>query len=240
MAQWSRELIIKNLYYLAGQKGIPLKELEENAGEKAGYLARMKKSDIRISAEFFVKATNILGVNMDLIASTDLSSMSEQESFTYDFIEKLADESYGKEWKQLISNWELKFDSEHDMFESNIPFEQLPKVLFEKPEDVPKEAPQGIILFNSLYNNNVCYKINGIYNLEINDQSYLTLAETVYDNKIYKELYLVNDGTLKGIASTSDDQYLNNLLDSLLQNIKKKLNPLKLNENDIKLLNSIF
>ena len=36
MVKWSRELIIKNIYYLTGKKGIQLKELEEKAGEKAG------------------------------------------------------------------------------------------------------------------------------------------------------------------------------------------------------------
>ena len=40
----------------------------------------------------------------------------------------------------------------------------------------------------------------------------MALAETVYNNKIYEELYLVNEVTLKGIACTSDNQYLNNLL----------------------------
>lgn len=240
MAKWSRELIINNFYYLASQKGISLKEFEESAGEKAGYLARMKKSDIRISAEFFVKACDILSVSMDLVASTDLSSMPEQETFTYDFLKRLTGESSNKDWKQLLGKWEQKYNSEHDIFETNIPFEQLPEIFFEKPEDIPEEAPQGIILFNSLYNNNVCYKINAIYNLKINDQSYLALAETVYNNKTYKELYLVNEGTLKGIACTSGNQCLNNLLNELLQNIKQKLDPLSLNDIDIKLLNSIF
>ena len=35
----------------------------------------------------------------------------------------------------------------------------------------------------------------------------MALAETVYNNKIYEELYLVNEGSLKGIACTSDNQY---------------------------------
>ncbi len=43
MAQWSRELIIKHFYYLVNQKGISLNEFEESAGEKARYLACMKK-----------------------------------------------------------------------------------------------------------------------------------------------------------------------------------------------------
>ena len=64
--------------------------------------------------------------------------------------------------------------------------------------------------------------------------------EPIYNEKAYKELYLVNEGVLKGIACTSDNQYLNNLLDNLLHIIRKELNPLQLNENDFKLLNSIF
>ena len=240
MVQWSRELIIKNIYYLTGKKGMLLKDFEEKAGEKAGYLARIKKSDVRISAEFFVKACDILNVSMDLIASTNLTEISEQEKFTYDFLKRLATESSSKDWKQILGEWKLEFNSEYDVFESNIPFEQLPEIFFEKPDSIPEDTPQGLIVYKSLYNNDICYKINAIYNLQINNQSYLALVETVYNNKTYKELYLVNEGTLKGIASTSDNQYLNNLLDTLIQNIKKRINPLKLNDNDIKLLNSIF
>ena len=130
MVQWSRELIIKNIYYLTGKKGIQLKELEEKAGEKAGYLARMKKSDIRISAEFFVKVCDILNVSMDLIASKELDAISGQEKFIYEFIKRLSNESPTKDWKQLLGEWEQKYNSEHDAFETNIPFEQLPEVFF--------------------------------------------------------------------------------------------------------------
>ena len=104
-----------------------LKDFEEKAGEKAGYLARIKKSDVRISAEFFVKACDILNVSMDLIASTNLTEISEQEKFTYDFLKRLATESSSKDWKQILGEWKLEFNSEYDIFESNIPFEQLPE-----------------------------------------------------------------------------------------------------------------
>lgn len=240
MVQWSRELIIKNIYYLTGKKGIQLKELEEKAGEKAGYLARMKKSDIRISAEFFVKVCDILNVSMDLIASKELDAIPEQEKFIYEFIKRLSNESSTKDWKQLLGEWEQKYNSEHDVYESSIPFEQLPEVLFSKPDAICEDCPQGAIIFNSLFQDTLCNKINAIYSLKINDKSYLALVEPIYNEKVYKELYLVNEGALKGIAATSDNQYLNNLLDNLLHTIKKELNPLQLNENDFKLLNSIF
>ena len=89
-----------------------------------------EKGDATISAEFFVKACDVLNVSMDLIASTDLSSMPEQETFTYDFLKRLASESSNKDWKQLLGEWEQKYNSEHDAFETNIPFEQLPEVFF--------------------------------------------------------------------------------------------------------------
>ena len=56
----------------------------------------------------------------------------------------------------------------------------------------------------------------------------------------HKELYLINEGILKGVACTSENQHLNNLLDKLHETIKKRLNPLSLDELDIKLLNSLF
>ena len=240
MVQWSRELIIKNIYYLTGKKGIQLKELEEKAGEKAGYLARMKKSDIRISAAFFVKVCDILNVSMDLIASKELDAISEQEKFTYEFIKRLVAESSTKDWKQLLGEWKLEFNSEHDVYESSIPFEQLPEVLFSKPEAICEDCPQGAIIFNSLFQDTLCNKINAIYSLKINDKSYLALVEPIYNEKAYKELYLVNEGVLKGIACTSNNLHLNNLLDDLQKTIKKRLNPLSLDAVDIKLLNSIF
>ena len=76
--------------------------------------------------------------------------------------------------------------------------------------------------------------------LKIHDRSYLALVEPTYNEKAYKELYLVNEGVLKGIACTSDNLHLNNLLDDLQKTIKKRLNPLSLDAVDIKLLNSIF
>ena len=88
---FDKKRFLKNVYYLAKIKQIKIGVLEASANVSTGYLARLNKEDNKSvpSIEVLVSFSDMLGVSMDSLISCDLESMSGNDKYICEFLDKL-------------------------------------------------------------------------------------------------------------------------------------------------------
>ena len=88
---FDKKRFLKNVYYLAKIKQIKIGVLEASANVSTGYLARLNKEDNKSvpSIEVLVSFSDMLGVSMDSLIGCDLESMSGNDKYICEFLDKL-------------------------------------------------------------------------------------------------------------------------------------------------------
>ena len=87
---FDKKRCIENIYALAKEKNIMIRELEEAGGVSIGYLSRIKKDAVgTISVELLDSIADQLGVSLDYLVNCSKDEMSPNEQIVYGFLEKL-------------------------------------------------------------------------------------------------------------------------------------------------------
>lgn len=101
---FDKKRCIENIYALAKAKGLKIGDLEEKAGVSKGYLSRINKEDSTSipAVDLLASIADQLGVGIDLLVNYPIGTMSPNEEFVYQFIDKLitATTSGKMEWIQ--------------------------------------------------------------------------------------------------------------------------------------------
>jgi transcriptional regulator with XRE-family HTH domain len=99
--KYDKNLFISNVYYLAKQRGVKIRDLESGCGVSVGYLARLRqeKKNTAPGADFLLAAAATLSVSLDALLTFDFSAATESESMLHDYLEKLIRET---ESQQLV------------------------------------------------------------------------------------------------------------------------------------------
>ena len=99
--QWKN--IIENVYHLAKAKGLKIGDLEKQVNASAGYLSRFRGEDVTSAPklEYVVGIANILGVTVDNLINVDYLSITKDEKYLLDVLDRLIDKTNRDEqlWK---------------------------------------------------------------------------------------------------------------------------------------------
>lgn len=93
---------INNIYALSKERGVKIGDIEEKAGMSKGYLSRVSKPDYQgsPSIEMLDSIAEQLGVGIDFLVNYSPETLSVNEQFVMEFIDKLIQQTFsGKvEW----------------------------------------------------------------------------------------------------------------------------------------------
>jgi len=88
----NKALIAQNIKNLVQQKGMKLGDFESAAGVSTGYISRLIKADDPTSVplmELLAHASNSFGVSIDTLISVNTSSMTPNETYLLNFLDKI-------------------------------------------------------------------------------------------------------------------------------------------------------
>lgn len=114
MSIFNRILLGKNIRLLATQKGIKVGDIEDFANVSKGYFSRLANDDGKNSStivDTICKVAEKLGVSVNTLISTDLSSLTPNETLLSKFFDKLC--------KDTIENrltWNMETKNKLDSF----------------------------------------------------------------------------------------------------------------------------
>ncbi len=93
--KYDKVRFITNVYALAKQQGLKIRDLESGCGVSAGYFARLRqeKKNAAPGADFLLAAADQLSVTVDSLLTFDFSEASESETKLHEYLEKLIRET---------------------------------------------------------------------------------------------------------------------------------------------------
>lgn len=74
MGGYDPQMVVRNIYHLAKEKGVRICEIEDAAQVGRGTLSRMKKHGVRPTLQFAVAAANTLEVSVDDLVREELAA----------------------------------------------------------------------------------------------------------------------------------------------------------------------
>lgn len=88
---FDKKRCIDNIYALAKAKGLKIGDIEEKAGVSKGYLSRINKEDSTSipTVDLLASIAEQLGVGIDFLVNFPRGTLSPNEEFVYQFIDKL-------------------------------------------------------------------------------------------------------------------------------------------------------
>lgn len=102
--KYDKTRFISNVYSLAKQREVKIRDLEAGSGVSVGYLARLRqeKKNAAPGADFLLSVASLLSVSVDALLTFDFSEASESEAALHNFLEKLIREtlSHQLEWRE--------------------------------------------------------------------------------------------------------------------------------------------
>ena len=102
--KYDKNLFITNVYYLAKQRDVKIRELESGCGVSAGYFARLRqeKKNAAPGADFLLAVADLLSVSVDALLTFDFSEASDAETALHHYMEKLVREtqSHQLSWQE--------------------------------------------------------------------------------------------------------------------------------------------
>lgn len=105
--------IVENIYTLAKQRQIMIKDLEQAAGVSVGYLSKMNKPDARLPLEVVSSIAGDFGMTVDALIHYDPTGLTNQEKKIVKLFEKLTNDTNADklEWKIYLRDfYELAYD----------------------------------------------------------------------------------------------------------------------------------
>ena len=88
---FDKYLFFRNIRERLKQTDVKVGQIEKEAGCQRGYMSRLDKPESTTdpTAEFMITASQMLGVSLDLMLSTELSELSPTETYIASLLEKL-------------------------------------------------------------------------------------------------------------------------------------------------------
>lgn len=187
MKEFLKERFFSNLSHLIKIHEKKIGELETDAGVSPGYISRMnKEANGKPGIDFIVKVADQLNVSIDTLLGVDLTKLSHTEKYTFDFLEKLTQET---EAENLI--WEKETVNDLNNLESdtwgnvNHPLFFYESFFEEGGSDYPEQVSR--VVFNSA-SFGFHTAINGdCYNMQ------LQYDTTLYLMNLVKSVHKAND-----------------------------------------------
>lgn len=96
---YSKKVLMDNIYYLAKKNNITLGKLEELVGLSAGYLSRLNREDNNSNPSIDVVSSfsKQLKVPVDILIKYDLSTLSPDDTYMLQFLTVLAGKTANNE-----------------------------------------------------------------------------------------------------------------------------------------------
>lgn len=229
--KYNKEAFLSNVSYKIKERGLRIGDVEKEAGLSVGYFSRMKNDNSCKSGpsiDSLVKISNILRVDLTLLVTTELDSLTESETTIYMFIRYLIKQTHeGKiKWmKKNTSNELLKqFPTQYQ------PIENLFRSTFTNEKYVPDKEFYIVNLSGKNMVFMKLYKPNGSF---YHDDDHYEVS--------HRELYFM-DTTLYNFAfaKDKDDSILSNYLKLLESNIHESLSKNHLDSKVVDFVNSIL
>lgn len=121
---YSKKVLMDNIYYLAKKNNITLGKLEELVGLSAGYLSRLNREDNNSNPSIDVVSSfsKQLKVPVDILIKYDLSTLSPDDTYMLQFLTVLAGKTANNEihWNLIPRDFfseVMQGDYQHELFE---------------------------------------------------------------------------------------------------------------------------
>lgn len=111
--EFDNQIFFNNISTLLQKKELKTGKFETDCGVKPGYMARMSKdASAKPGVDFIMKASELLGVNIDLLLKVDLSALNPTESYLRVFLDKLIADTNTRKL-----DWEVEHEDVLNSFE---------------------------------------------------------------------------------------------------------------------------
>jgi transcriptional regulator with XRE-family HTH domain len=185
--EFSKQLMLDNIYFLLKEFGKKISELETDAGVSPGYISRIsKEGNAKPGIEFIIKVANSLNISIDTLLNLNLTEMTPTERYLVSFIEKLTKDTlddkldWNRESKDRLNRAEpdINMNSDHPLLSY--------ETFYEESEcEYPEEVSRVVFVSNTF---DCRTAINGdCFNLRLKNGSIL------YVMNISKSVYNMND-----------------------------------------------
>lgn len=231
---FNKRRCFENIRFLLKEKSaVKIGQIEKEAGVSLGYMSRLEKADntAEPSAEFIVTAAKMLGVSLDRLLLTDMTSMSPTEEYLAGFLEKLNTDTIADKLE-----WNRESKDSLDRLETDIngncahPLFEYETFMEEGEGDYPDKVSR--LVFTS-HNFDVHTAISGdCFNLRMKNNSTLYLMDIsksvvlrVGDPDAYaKEIWICTPGDGNYyLASNKDCGQLAPLIEALFNTVKTEM-----------------
>ncbi len=231
MKDFTKDILVNNLYLLIKVKEKKIGEFEVEAGVSAGYLSRMSKDvNAKPGIDFIVKAADVLNISVDTLLSVDLSGLSSTEQYALNFLQKL---------KKDTDEEKIVWDKESAEELNNVATDDYGKpahslfswgTRFQENASTGYKEQKNCIVFDS--HSFGCYtKIHGdCYNMNLQKNTMLYLMDieknepTVHDMDPYaKEIWLYNSRAGSQFLCSNKNPHFVKLVDFLFSAVAEYL-----------------
>ena len=129
--EYSKALLIGNVYALAKDRKLKIKDLESGCGVSVGYFSRLRQGESNVApgADFLLALADQLSVSVDALLTFDFSRATDSEADVLRFLEKLLRETQARK-----RNWQEDFGGYLDTVPVN-PDGTTPHPLFSVLQD---------------------------------------------------------------------------------------------------------
>ena len=96
--EYSKTLFINNVYALAKDRKLKIRDLETGCGVSVGYFSRLRQGENNAApgADSLLAAADMLSVSVDALLTFDFSRATESEVEVLHYIEKLLHETQAR------------------------------------------------------------------------------------------------------------------------------------------------
>ena len=235
---------------LKDNPNVKIGQIEKEACVSLGYMSRLGKPDnsSEPSIEFVATAAKMLGVSIDTLLLTDLSSFTPTERYLINLIEKLKKDTIEDklEWKRDSAGYLNELDGEietgltdHFLFDYKtvyIPGET------DYPEPIDRAVFNSMSFGSDTCINDDCFSLNmksgsTLYLMDIKKVSYRVKEPDIYA----KEIWIFTPGEGRHFLLDNKHNYqIASLVDLLFQTVKEDYHHPKVNKNIKKVLDAFI
>ena len=101
---YDKNIFVNNVYALARQQDLKIKDLETGCGVSVGYLSRLRQGEKNIApgADFLLAVSERLSVSVDMLLTSEISEATESENEMLLYIDKLTRETRSRKlaWQE--------------------------------------------------------------------------------------------------------------------------------------------
>ena len=225
---FNKILLMQNIYYFAGFKGIKISDLEKAVNISPGYISRLNRNDAMPSVDFVASVAEVLGTSVDALLYMDTANGNETEKFIIAFVEKLIKDTAegNKIWKSESKTQLQDMDPSyadinnitHPLFDVIIRSDNAAETYgFKSARHSPKECS----IRDTCYHVGINTTGDCVYLMATN---YIDESKTNH-NEI--EMYLTSRGEydytseLLAVIDTSNDNHFTNIITDLYEAAKE-------------------